>query len=269
MLDTLFHQGAGLHSITPQTPLRMVAVASQDHASDGLETLWHICAHLQSMGYPTIVLDGTARETDDSPGLIHLLSEHTLAPPMRPSGETHEGRTTSIAVMPAALGLSYLSREASSASPAPLQAIYDHFRSYGVVVVHTPASTLGALLSHTDTQPLVMLRPSPEGVLNAYKSLKHIALTSGLTCTVAAMVHGNTASRRKKAQDALLALSDCARHHLGNATQGTLVHPNEPHDIQRLALHLLENAGTIRPAAHMLASTRHMAPMAMHLMRSH
>ena len=73
MLDIGFHQAAGLHSFTPQSELRVVAVASQDNAGTGLETLWQICASLQRLGYPVVVLDGTAQETDDSPGLLHLL----------------------------------------------------------------------------------------------------------------------------------------------------------------------------------------------------
>lgn len=268
MLDTLFHQGAGLHSITPQADLRLVAVASQDNASDGLETLWQVCAHLQKMAYPVMVLDGTARERDTSPGLMHLLSEHTLAPPLYPSVGVGATRSASLAVMPAALGLSYLAREEETPS-APLQSLYNHFRTYAVVVVHAPAETLGALLTHTETQPLVMLRPSPEGVLSAYKSLKHIALTAGLTCTVAAMVYGATHARRKKAEDALIALNECAQHHLGSTTKGTLVQINNPQDVQRLALHLLENAGTIRSATHALASANLSNSMASHLIRSH
>ena len=51
MLDIGFHQAAGLHSFTPQSELRVVAVASQDNAGTGLETLWQICASLQRLGY--------------------------------------------------------------------------------------------------------------------------------------------------------------------------------------------------------------------------
>ena len=73
MLDIGFHQGAGLHSFTPQSELRVLAVASQNNAASALETLWQICAHLQRLGLPVVVLDGTAQETEDSPGLLHLL----------------------------------------------------------------------------------------------------------------------------------------------------------------------------------------------------
>ena len=61
MLDLGFHQAAGLHSFTPQAELRMLAVVSQGNAGSGLETLWQICASLQRLGYPVVVLDGTAQ----------------------------------------------------------------------------------------------------------------------------------------------------------------------------------------------------------------
>ena len=63
MLDTSFHQGSGLHSFTPEATLRLLAVASQDNAATGLDVLWQICASLQRLGYPVVVLDGTAPES--------------------------------------------------------------------------------------------------------------------------------------------------------------------------------------------------------------
>ena len=42
MLDTSFHQGAGLHSFTPQSELRVLAVASRDpqHYKSSVGTLF-------------------------------------------------------------------------------------------------------------------------------------------------------------------------------------------------------------------------------------
>lgn len=264
MLDTLFHQAASLHSTTPQSKLRMIAVASQENASDGLETLWQICAHLQRMGYPVVVLDGAARECEDSPGLMHLLTQHTLAPdqPVLSTG-------SALAVLPAGLGLGYLARENQDTFVQPLQTLYTYFRAYSVVVVYAPAETLGSLLTQTETMPLVMLRPSPEGVLSAYKSLKHIALSAGLTCTVATMVHGSTKTKRQKAEDALQALHECAKRHLGNGARGTMVQTNNPQDLQRLALHLLENAGTISQAPASLGLSTAQRVSNAYLVRSH
>ena len=74
LLDTGFHQGASLHSFMPQADLRVLAILSQPGTPLGLETLWQVCASLQRLGYPVAVLDGTAEETDDAPGLEHLLA---------------------------------------------------------------------------------------------------------------------------------------------------------------------------------------------------
>ncbi|WP_019702199.1 hypothetical protein [Paracidovorax oryzae] len=75
MLDTAFHQGASLLRLMPESPLRLLAILAQPDAAYGLETFFQVCSALQRMGYPVAVLDGTARETDASPGLAHLLAE--------------------------------------------------------------------------------------------------------------------------------------------------------------------------------------------------
>ena len=98
MLDTSFHQGAGLHSFTPQSELRVLAVASQAQADRGLETLWHMCASLQRLGYPVVVLDGTACETEASPGLHHLLRQ---AP-------WHEGASLDLGAIASSLAAGFL-----------------------------------------------------------------------------------------------------------------------------------------------------------------
>lgn len=115
MLDIGFHQGAGLHSFTPQSELRVIAVASQDNAATGLEALWQVCAILQRLGYPVVVLDGTAHETDDSPGLLHLLQQA----PWNEGGHLNMGAmASSLAVIPAAKGLLNVARRAQR-SDAP------------------------------------------------------------------------------------------------------------------------------------------------------
>ena len=136
MLDIGFHQGAGLHSFTPQSELRVLAVASQNNAASALETLWQICAHLQRLGLPVVVLDGTAQETEDSPGLLHLL----LQMPGSHSAGLHAGaQAHSLAVIPAARGLHHLHQEVRSPQTPALSRLLPYFRSYGLVVLHAVA----------------------------------------------------------------------------------------------------------------------------------
>ncbi len=242
MLDIGFHQGAGLHSFTPQSELRLLAVASQGNAATGLEALWQICASLQRLGYPVVVLDGTAQETEDSPGLLHLLAQT----PWNEGANMNMGATaSSLAVIPAAKGLLHISREARSTHTPPLQGLLPYFRTYGLLVLHAPASTLGPLLTHTATVPLVVMGQGSAGVITSYKSLKQIALHTAMPCMVAALLHGNTATERRKAQSALQTLQGCAERHLGGPVRTTTIATQNPQDLQRLALQLLENAGTI------------------------
>ena len=220
----------------------MVAVASHDNAATGLETLWQICASLQRLGYPVVVLDGTAQETDDSPGLLHLLQQA----PWNEGVDLNMGAmASSLAVIPAAKGMLRISREASRNETAPLSSLLPYFRTYGILVLHAPAATLGPLLTHTATIPLVVMGEGSAGVLTSYKSLKQIALHTGLPCMVAALLRGNTAAERRKTQHALLTLQDCAERHLGGPVRTTTIATQSPQDLQRLALQLLENAGTI------------------------
>lgn len=265
MLDLGFHQAAGLHSFTPQSSLRVLAVASQGNTGNGLETLWQICASLQRLGYPVVVLDGTAQETEESPGLFHLM-QHTpwdeSAPMNTPTTES------SLAVIPAARGLQYLSRNADRSHRCALEGLLPCFRTYGLMVVHAPATTLGPLLTHTTAIPLVVMGRGSAGVLASYKSLKQIALHTGLPCMVAALLQGNTQSERRKAQHGLQTLQSCAERHLGASVRTTTIATQNPQDVQRLALQLLENASTMQASLTAMPPSN-MADIPAHFVRSH
>lgn len=239
MLDTGFHQAAGLNSFTPQAQLRVMAVASQERASSGLEMLWQICANLQRLGYPVVVLDGTALETDDAPGLSHLLQA-----PWN-DGLNVSASVTSVAVLPAAKGMLQLQRQAHRDGTPPLQSLQPYFRAYGMLVLHAPAGLLAPLLSHTSTIPLAVMEDGSAGVLSCYKSLKQVATHTGLPCTVASVLQTDTPAERHKVLRALETLQDCADRHLGGRVRTITVSANSPLDVQRLALQMLENAGTI------------------------
>ena len=62
---------------------------------------------------------------------------------------------------------------------------------------------------------------------------------------MASVLQGDGASERRRTLGALRTLQDCAERHLGGRVRTTTVSANNPHDVQRLALQLLENAGTI------------------------
>lgn len=269
MLDIGFHQAAGLHGFAPHAHLRVLAVASQDDGGAAApETLWQVCAHLQRSGYPVVVLDGTASESAASPGLLNLLLQAHWSDDA--AGLHGGGAAASLAVIPSAKGMLRMAQQASRTGDAPLPCLLPYLRRYGLVVLHAPAVTLAPLLTHSATVPLVIMDGGAAGVLASYQSVKLIAVHAGLPCMVAALVKGGTPEARRKAQGALQTLQDCARRHLGGAVHTTTtIAASNPQDLQRLALQLLENAGTIHDALTAPLSGAGMTTVPAHLVRSH
>ena len=276
MLDLgLVHQAAGLHGLTPQSQsqLRVIAVASPaSHtvsAKPAMDALWQVCAILQRLGSPVVVLDGTTHETESNPGLLDLLTQA----PWHEAASRNAGAgagAASLAVIPAAKGLLLAARRARLHDGPPLEGLQPYFRTYGLMVLHAPADTLGPLLTHTATIPLVMMaQDDAAGVLDSYKSLKQIALDTGLPCMVAGLLSDDTVGERRKVRAALKTLQECAEQHLCRPVRTTAIAPRNPQDLQRLALQLLENAGTITEASPVPQAGRFPVGMPAQFARSH
>lgn len=253
MLDMSLHQGSSLHCHTPEVELRLSCVVSQGAAGRALETLWQVCAHLQHLGYPVIVLDGTAQESDQAPGLQHLLA----SAPWGESGFAADGTDPfSLAVLPAFQGLYTLAFN-SPHLLQPLQALQPLFRHYALVVVYASLGTLSTpLLTGTATAPLLLMEPGRQGVVASYKQLKHLAMHRGLTGTVACVADSDDPAHRHQIHTQLHTLRQCAARHLGQHIATTSVYAHNSQDLQRLGLQLLENAGTIGAPACAPASPR-------------
>lgn len=267
MLDSTLtqHQGASLLRSMPEVTLRLLAVASQDEHPRGLETLWQLCAHLQHQGYPVVVLDGTTLETDRAPGLEHLLRQA----PWKQGACLDLGTiASSLAVIPAASGLHTLSRRARQAALPPLAEIWPYFRAYGVLVIYAPAARLAPLLAYTDCAPLVLASSTSSGVLEGYRSVKHLAIEAGLMSTVVSVLPDGSARARAAARGALQTLQQCAQRHLATPVRTAMVNPDSAQDMQGLALQLLENTGTMGGAVPALGALDGAAAPA-HLARSH
>ncbi len=267
LLDTGLHQGASLYSVTPQADLRLLAVLNQPDASMGLETLWQICSSLQRLGYPVVVLDGTARETGSAPGLQQLLAATDWQGGSLSRGASH---TASLAVVPAAHGMRQLAEQAAWNETAVLQRLHPLFRAYALVVAYGPQQVMAPILRGSAVLPLVMAEPGAHGVEQCYRQLKHMAVHAGLQCTVASVVQPGPyeARRTRVARVALDALQNCAATHLGHAPRTTIVRAGSPQDVQRLALQLLENACTMGTGMPALTHDHPSEPAA-HFVRSH
>lgn len=242
MLEFGQHQGTSLYGRVPQDALRLISVASVP-GGRSLEMLWAICMQLQRLGYPTVVLDGTTRESADGPGLLDLL-EHNLWIEA-PIGDAASAEP-SLAVLPAARGLARLApRERISA--APLACLQPLLRRYAVVVVYAAMPVLAAsLMDHSSARPLVLLDSAEDCVTRAYKDVKWLALEAELSATVVSLAqeHG----QRTAAHQQLRALRECAGKHLAHMPRTLALDPQHAPDLQRLALELLESAEVLASA---------------------
>lgn len=270
MLEACFHQGAGLHRFMPQARLRLLGVAAPERAApQALEVLWQVCAALQKLAGPVLVLDGTAGESQEAPGLLHLLQQ---APWHEREGvvadaATHAG--TSLAVLPAARGLPRLLHLAEGAHAPALRGLLPYFRAYGMLVLYAPADLLGVLLAQTAGMPLVLMPDNAEAVLASYHSAKQLALHAGLSSRVVALLERGDATERAQAQAVLGNLQRCARQYLGGLVHTTAIHRHNLQDIQRLALQLLENAGSIEAQTDSFAPLPAAADAPAHFVRRH
>lgn len=247
MLDTHLHQGSSLHSHTPEVELQLIAVASHDAGRHTLETLWQVCSHLQRLGYPVIVLDGTAAESEEAPGLQDLLAH-------APWGDSAftlpvaDADAASLAVLPAAHGLHALASHAAYL-PQPMQAIQPLFRQFALVVLYAPVATLASpLLAGSLAVPLLIMQPGQNAVIDSYKQLKHLAVHGGLSGSVACVARSSTPALKDEVSKQLHSLRQCAARHLGQQIGTMAIDADNAHDMQRLALQLLESAGTISSA---------------------
>ena len=107
MLERGLHQGTGLLQNRPWARTRVAAVATAPDAAS-LDTLWRLCALLQSEGTSVVVLDASVPEHEANPGLEQLLTSTSLC--TLPSAPTRldDGAPGSLAVLPAARGLQQL-----------------------------------------------------------------------------------------------------------------------------------------------------------------
>lgn len=271
MLEACFHQGAGLHRFMPQARLRVLGVAAPEHAApQALEALWQVCAALQKLAGPVLVLDGTAGESQEAPGLLHLLQQapwHERGAAV--AGDAAHAGKASLAVLPAARGLPRLLRLAEDAQAPALQGLLPYFRAYGMLVLYAPADLLGVLLAQTAGMPLVLMSGDAEAVLAGYHAAKQLALHAGLSSRVVALLERGDAAERAQAQAVLGNLHRCARQYLGGLVHTTAIHRQNPQDIQRLALQLLENAGSIEAQTASFTPLPAAADAAAHFVRRH
>lgn len=238
MLEQGLNQGAGLHRITPRAPLRLVAMASHgDHESE-LPLLWNLCSTWIGLGYPVAVLDVTAKESEDNPGLQQLLDGTFW----------NEGATrgTRWAILPAARGMQRWRRAHADDEASALGWLAELLPQFEVVLLYARTDMIATLLRGSGVMPLVALSPQMETLLTAYQSTKQLLLNAGLEPTIVSVV-GAADAPTSSSQQLSKNLQDCAMNFLGHRLT-TLTAESVPADrpaldaLKRLALRLLEHA---------------------------
>lgn len=233
MLETCINQAAGLQCLAPQLAPKLIAVASHGQQQGELPLLWSLCNTWVDMGLPVMVLDGHAIESDDNPGLLHMLTD-TL-------GDFHDDQeSVSWSVLPAAQGFAQLAAYGFNS-----HTVGDLFQNYGVVLLYADAATLTDLIKGSGLAPLLVVAPLKASSISAYQALKQLLLGASLRPTVAniALIPHVASATSRPTQN----LQDCAMTFLGldikPLTVSAMANADDSRDeINRLALQLLESA---------------------------
>ncbi len=255
------HQGMALHMSDASTAgLRVLAVlhsasgAAAEHA-----VLWPLCAQLQRLGQKVLVLDGSQAESFHTPGLAQLLAQHAWQAQVGLRASV--GDAQSVASLPARMGLKQLKASADEMGLDMLTALQAYVRGYTTVIIYASSETLTPLLQGQGLQPLLVVPPDSEHLLESYRQLKHLAVFAGVECTIAALEAPLTAdgpqkydwSRKQSSSQTakqnaqtrlqrLNALLQCSQRHLGDAPVLLRLRWRQASDLHQLTLHMLKTA---------------------------
>lgn len=255
------HQGMALHMSDASTAgLRVLAVLhSASGAAAEQAVLWPLCAQLQRLGQKVLVLDGSQAESFHTPGLAQLLAQHAWQAQVGLRASV--GDAQSVASLPARMGLKQLKASADEMGLDMLTALQAYVRGYTTVIIYASSETLTPLLQGQGLQPLLVVPPDSEHLLESYRQLKHLAVFAGVECTIAALEAPLAAdgpqkydwSRKQSSsqtakQDAqtrlqrLNALLQCSQRHLGDAPVLMRLRWRQASDLHQLTLHMLKTA---------------------------
>lgn len=241
MLESVWHQGTGLHWQGAAAPLHVLSVVPSGDAADA-HAVWLACAHLQQQGYPVVVLDGTSKEGPDAPGLQDLLLPRTgMTPPSLPADIRDP---LQVATLPAACGMVQVLHKAEVSGIRPLDIMYRCVRQHAVLVLWAPAPLLAPLLYGSHSAPLLLVPAQKRSVVATYRQLKLLFMTSGLMPRLVALRPADSGL-----DPVLKSLSQCAQHHLHTEPLCDQLDPWQTRQLQRWALQCLEHAECVQPAS--------------------
>lgn len=239
MLEMCINQGAGLHRMAAQAAPRVMALASHGTRQDELALLWSLCATLEGFGYPVAVLDATATESADNPGLAQLLADAAWRADEREA-------PLAWSVIPAALGVEQLCARPAGGD-LPLVTLGGLFDNFGVLLIYARADLLARLLPGSGIAPLLTVSELKTSALSAYQALKLLLLNARLRPTIAAWSSEPGLGTALAGRSPINNLQECAMTFLDYrpdslAVRAPLPGQDSSDDMHRLALRLMENA---------------------------
>lgn len=237
MLESVWHQGTGLHWQGAQTSLRVLPVVPSGDNADA-NALWMACAHLQQQGYPVVVLDGTEQETASAPGLQDMLQPRQGYAFTALTADTHNPH--SIATLPAARGMVQLQHKASVTGERPLDLLYRFVRNHALVVLWAPAPLLAGMLQACHQAPIQLVPSQSRHVVSSYRALKHMFMHCGQLPRLVALRPASFGL-----DPVLKSVAQCAMRHLHTEPLCEQLDPQHPRQLQRWALQCLEHSETV------------------------
>ena len=255
------HQGMALHVSDASTAgLRVLAMLqSASGAAAEQAVLWPLCAQLQRLGQKVLVLDGSQTESLHTPGLAQLLVQHAWQ--AQAGLRSTVSDTQSVASLPARQGLKQLKATADEMGMDLLTALQAYVRGYTTVIIYASSEALTPLLQGQGLQPLLIVPPDAEHLIDSYRQLKHLAVFAGVECTIAALEapladngpqkydwsrkQSSVLTAKQNAQTRLQrlnALLQCSQRHLGDAPVLMRLRWRQASDLHQLTLHMLKTA---------------------------
>lgn len=248
-----FDQGAGLRQVAAQSAPHLLSVVQHGDRTAEMCLLWQVCGALHSTGTTLGVLDTTATETHESPGLQDML-DGAYRPQASGTGRGLGNRLW--AVIPAANGMRSLIQ---AVNEAPLgtsghttaaQTLNHLFHGFSTLVVYADAETLAETLHLGQSSTVVALSPDMTSLLSAYKSLKQMA-NGGALQAVSIVTVSPPASPLYLAHNIAKSLQKCTMNFLKCGVQhyNTSTHfdaEQQSEGVRRLVLNVLDNAASLR-----------------------
>lgn len=250
-----FDQGAGLRQVAAQNAPHLLSVVQHGDRTAEMCLLWQVCSELHSTGTTLGVLDTTATETHESPGLQDMLDGA-----YRPQASgTDRGLGNRLwAVIPAANGMRSLIHAVNephlgtnrSGHTTAAQTLNHLFHGFSTLVVYADAETLAETLHLGQSSTVVALSPDMTSLLSAYKSLKQMA-NGGALQAVSIVTVSPPASPlylahkiAKSLQKCTMNFLKCGVQHYNTSTHFDVEQPSD--GVRRLVLNVLDNAASLR-----------------------